>query len=302
LNSSRKFCLFYLVVAALLPAAAAAAVTESVSPVDRGPLTIAIDEYNRFGDFQLPELSAAEAADLENGGAVIRLPSDQSGDADADVSSMGVIGFRIIEAPRLLIWLAVLGGTGERDARLTSAMITDGTAGDYIRYQHIDLPWPVHDRHWVIDSTKNTGLAIATEGRSWQHRWVLRDDGRTLVRDAFADGRVEGLGHDVIEGSVYLPANRGSWTMFRIDDGRTLIAAHVEVDLGGRFPKSLVRRFTKSHLKAGFDTLADFSKRVHLSYGDGRTIYTGDGRPISPAEARETAQAWISPERIARGD
>ena len=140
-------------------------------------LAAALASYPALGDIALPTLDEEERQELLDGVPVVRISTGRSTNADGDVSTMGVVGLRIVEAPRLLVWLTVMGVASEPDVRLTRATLSQAPLGAYTRYQHVNMPWPVRDRHWLIFCEKNIDLARATGGDYWEHRWSLVDDG-----------------------------------------------------------------------------------------------------------------------------
>ena len=203
---------------------------------------------------------------------------------------MGVVGLRIVEAPRLLVWLTVMGVASEPDVRLTRATLSRAPLGAYTRYQHVNLPWPVRDRHWLILCEKNIGLAEATGGDYWEHRWSLVDDGVDQVKKAQQDGRISGLTPAQLDKSVYLPANRGAWALTELSPGKTLVIGYFDGSLGGLFPDGLVRRFTKLHLREGLNLVSELSTTVHLEYSDDAPVHDGYGQTIRRNDVLRVAQ------------
>src|SRR5262249_14474385 len=153
-------------------------------------------------------------------------------------------------------------------------------AGAYVTYQHMDLPWPLRDRQWVILSEKNVALADATADRIWEHRWSLVSHGEEVLETAYAEGRISGVTRQQLDGSVYLAANRGAWILFDLGHERTLVAAYLDVDLGGRLPGSLVRSFTKRQLKSELQALKSLSS-ADGTYNEQPMLHDGHGLPIS---------------------
>ncbi|MGB5245323.1 MAG: hypothetical protein WBN34_02155 [Woeseia sp.] len=286
---------FKLACSATLLCAAAGA---DEPPADRSvPALLSL--YSAISSLPLPQVSPAEIDELLAGDAVVKVSDHAQSGAGDELIKVGVYGLKIVEAPRLLIWLAVMGGNDERDERLTTAMLSRGAAGSYTRYQHIDLPWPVRDRHWVIFCEKNPAVAIDSGGLIWEHRWQLADSGAALLTKAQLAGRIPGLSTEDLNGAIYLPENQGAWTMMELDAGRTLVVAYLNADLGGRFPGPVVRRFTRSNLKAGLASLQELSSRVHLNYSSERPIHNGFGELVSPQEALDAAADWPGALRIA---
>jgi hypothetical protein len=298
---SGLFCLL----AGLLPGAAAA--TETPGGVAVAELEDAIREqvalYNQHGRFDLPAFADGDVLAMASGEPVVVSLLEADGD---ETRSMAFVGAKLIEAPRLLVWLTALGGNNDyrssndddkaagrsRKSRVTHAMLSRADDGSYVRYQHVRLPWPFRDRHWAIHLRKNPAVAEATRDRVWEHYWFLEDDGLEQVSAAIAAGSISDVSPKMLKKSIYLPANQGSWITLELDAERTLLLAYVDVDLGGNFPRSLVRGFTESQLKAGLDKLPGYVSRVSHEYDAAPTIHDGRGRHIEPADATRIADSW----------
>lgn len=290
--------------ACLLPGNGAATDTPgSLAPVDlEGAIREQVALYNQHGRFDLPAFSDDDVLAMASGEpVVVRL-----GEADGDETrSVAFVGAKLIEAPRLLVWLTALGGNNDyrssdddkaagraRKSRVTHAMLSRKDDGSYVRYQHVRLPWPLRDRHWTIHLRKNPAVAEATRDRVWEHYWFLEEDGLELVSAALAAGSVSDVSPKMLEKSIYLPANQGSWITLELAAERTLLLAYVDVDLGGNFPRSLVRGFTERQLKAGLDKLPHYVSRVSREYDAAPYIHDGYGRRIEPADATRIAVSW----------
>lgn len=248
--------------------------------------------------FVSPDLTRDELHELAEGRSMVRVSSPRTG--AADVSAVRLLGFQIVDAPRLLVWLSVLGGVDEPKTGFTRVMLSRLTAGAYVRYQHVNLPWPFRDRHWVILCEKNLELAQESEGIAWQHRWSLHQQGEKLLRKARDEGRIGGLTRKELDESVYLPSNRGAWMLLELAPRKTLVVAHLDVELGGPFPNRLVTAFAKRELRAGLASLEELSNGVHLRYDERPMVHDGHGRPISRQAALDAAYGWTHDPRLAR--
>ena len=227
------------------------------------------------------DLADIDAGELAAGQTVIRVLSSPGESQQEDSGNFGVLAMKIVDAPRLLVWLALIQDSEELDGRFTRAVLAEGPTGSTVRYQHINLPWPIRDRHWVIAVENNVELADASDGRVWERQWQLHDRGRQLLGSAYADGTIVGLTERQLEKSIYLPTNRGSWTVLDLGQNRTLIAAFVDFTLGGLIPDRLVRGYTKRELKDGVARLDGLFERAHTHLDGPSPVYDGRGRPIS---------------------
>lgn len=255
-----------------------------VNLVERIPQLL--EQYSRAGDFALPGLSPTELATVAAGESVVapfREPSTHQVDA------MQIVGWRVVAAPRLLVWLSILDGGEVSSARLHHAVLQQRAAGAYVSYHHMTLPWPFKDRQWTLLCDKNLSLADDSQGVIWEHRWTLlpRDD--ALLDTAYQNGLVPGLTRQVVDDSVYLRANRGAWILFALGPAGTLVAATMDVDFGGHLPGALVRSFAKHQLRTFLESL---SALRGTRYDGMPMIHDGRGLPIT----REAATAaWSEP-------
>lgn len=259
---------------------------------DSARVAALLHEYATISELPVERLTAEDIGALIDGDAVVKVSGRPAAGSAEDIDGMGVYGFKIVDAPRLPIWLAVMGGNDERDPRLTTAMLARSDDGSYVRYQHLDLPWPVRDRHYVIRCWKEPRVADRSRGTAWEHRWDLQQNGGAFLQHALSEKRIPGLTNEDVGKAVYLPENRGAWAMITIDENRTLVIAYVNADLGGRFPGAVVRHFARSGLKAGLAGLRELGARVHLNYSEERLIHDGFGRPISREQALAAAARW----------
>jgi hypothetical protein len=251
-----------------------------------------IETYS--GQRQRYRLNLADL-DFENlnaGHTVIRVLNSPSKSQLEGADNFGVLAMKIVEAPRLLVWLALITDSEELDGRLTRAILSEGPAGSKVSYQHINLPWPVRDRHWVVQVENNVDLAHASVGRIWERQWRLHARGRQLIDSAYADGTIVGVTQRLLDRSVYLPSNRGSWTVFDLGQNRTLVATFVDFTLGGLIPDRLVRSYTKRELRDGIATLDDLIERAHTNLDGPSRIQDGWGLPISRQDALITRLDW----------
>lgn len=247
-------------------------------------LTAAIEAYNGHESIELPLPSDKELRQLAAGQVVKirrRMPIANSSGEQAD--RIRIVGYRVIEQPRLLVWLAALDVGTQHSKALTEHLIASDNVGGSVWYQYLKLPWPVKNRHWVIHNTKNTALAAATGGTVWEHAWRLETGGRDIAMQLLADGQVAGLTPADGEKAIYLPINRGGWTVFALDRHRALVAAHVTTELGGWIPDSLVASTVSRQLQSMLSALEQRAASIHLTYtSSSYPIFTGDGKLITP--------------------
>jgi hypothetical protein len=202
---------------------------------------------------------------------------------------MGVVGWQVVKAPRLLVWLSLLGGREASSARRQHVVLARRPAGAYVSYHHIDLPWPFKDRHWLLLCEKNLSLANDSHDDIWEHRWSLLPLDDSQLEAAYDTRGVPGLTRKAFDDSVYLIANQGAWIVFDLGAEGTLVAASMDIDLGGRFPDALAQSFAKHQMREFFESLNPLSG---ADYAANPVIDDGRGVPITEEAALRAARDW----------
>lgn len=248
-----------------------------------------------YSDHQTFSMSSMQPGDLEtlkSGDVVIRVSQGREDDPERHEGAFGIHAMVIVEAPQLLVWLAIVRDSEELDGRFTRAVLSEGAAGSYVRYQHINLPWPIEDRHWVIQVDNNLRIAQASRNRVWERSWRLHANGRSLAQAAFDRGHIVGLTREALDESIYLPVNSGSWTLYRLSDDETLVVAFVDADIGGRLPDGLIRRFARRQLRNGLLSLDDLVEKKLADIDTAADLRDGRGRVVSVQEVDDLRLRW----------
>lgn len=232
-----------LVLGALLVSAGTVRAERDYDPRDLVPT--ALEVYNERASDPLPFLGADQIDDLVRGEVVRVRRRDPRAGEDAPER---VTGYVLLERPRLAVWLSALDPSFPENSMLTEVRLEHDDRGGSSWYQHIDLPWPLTDRHWVITLEKDVELARSTEGFVWAHGWRLADDGPRRGCEAVAAGRAGDLTVEDFDEAIYLPANEGAWIMFALDTDLTLLAYRVETIVGGGIPDTWIATFAMAQL------------------------------------------------------
>lgn len=272
-----------LVLSTLLVVTGPARAERDYDPRDLIPA--ALEVYNERADDPLPFLGSDQIDDLVRGEVVRVRRRDPRGGDDAPER---VTGYMLVERPRLAVWLAALDPDFPQNSMLTEVQLDQDDAGGSTWYQHLSLPWPITDRHWVITLRKDLDLARSTKGFVWSHGWVLAEDGERIARETVAAGRAGDLTPDDIADAIYLPANEGAWIMFALDTDLTLIAYRVETIVGGGIPDSWIATFAMAQLTGLLREVDEHAETALENYDpDVYAAYDGSGRVIPRQTAPE---------------
>lgn len=268
-----------LLAAALLCAGVLSARAEDEGDL-RPWLTASLEVYNERSADPLPFLSATQIDDLL-AGEVVRIRRRDGVAREGEERPERATGYLLVQQPRLKVWLAALDPAFQATDMLTEVRLAQGEDGNSIWYQHVDLPWPITDRHWTIALDKNLELCAATEGFIWEQRWDLATDGKRIAQQALRDGGLPGLDAKTFDASIYLPVNQGAWTLFALTEDVTLVAYRVSTVVGGSIPDSWIATFAMAQLEGLLKGIAGHSETAWRNYDPSKNaVFTGDGQRI----------------------
>ena len=264
---------------ALLPSVSAANGREDIARL--------LDDYQRESGVPVAELDAGSLAALAQGETLQRtVRVTRSGSGGNDTTTVRIIGYRVIDKPREPLWIAALAFDGGYSERLTEHLVTTHDGGGASWYQHVDMPWPLRDRHWMIRTGKDVPLARRLMGRVWEHHWRLVPDTPGHIARLFERVTIPGLSAERVRKAVELPLNNGAWVMATLSPERTLVVLHATMDMGGIIPDVLVNRHTRRQLRSMLASIEARADSAWETYSSDYLIYRGDGTPIEPITAR----------------
>ncbi len=148
-------------------------------------------------------------------------------------------------------------------------------------YGFVDLPRPLSDRHFLIQTTVNRALESKTGGRMWSRHWTLEPGGEATARSLVATGAVAGVDTERFDDAVWVPQNHGAWIFVDLPDGRTLFGYYTAASLGGNFPDSMVNRYVYWGLERVMEEVLDHAAKAKSHYRGGHApIMGGNGAPV----------------------
>jgi hypothetical protein len=238
----------------------------------------ALDLYNEQSGRALPVPRSEQFEDLL-GREVVKVRRHEK--TDEGESYQQVTGYLLVDQPRLYVWLAAMDPHVLSEPWFHSYRLDDDGRGDSTWYHHLDLPWPVTDRHYTVSIRKEVERTRATHGVVWEHSWDLAENGKERARAAVAAGKVEGVDLKTFDASVYLPRDFGGWVAMELADDVTLLAYFVSVDVGGLIPEGFISTVAMAQLDKLLHQVADFSATIPEHYrGDHVVMNDGLGEPV----------------------
>jgi hypothetical protein len=183
----------------------------------------------------------------------------------------------LVNAPSAAIWVAILddahNGLSER---ITENQLQGSVPGKKRLYQHLALPYPVSDRHWVLNILTDIPLYKATGGKLWRRAWDL---------DPMGEGVFEALGpkdRALIKSGVWTPKNRGEWLILPAGE-QSLVIYRGLFDIGGRVPASLSQAMGSQSALDLFNQLQHLADGVPAHYDSQHSpILAPTGQMIPP--------------------
>jgi hypothetical protein len=269
--------------AAILLGHAVSSIASDALPPDqaeriRPVIPAAIEYYNERVADPLPALTSGQIEELLAGGvARIRRRPDRALEDPPE----RVTGYRLIRHPRDQVWIAALDPSFQATDLLSEARLQHFDDGSSLWHQYLSLPWPVTDRQWVIRVGQRRDLAEQTQGLVWEQYWQLADDGERIAAESLAAGNLPEITPETAKDAIYVPANEGSWVMFRIEDDVTLVAYRIVARVGGNIPDSWIATFGMAQLGRVLDEVARHAGEIPDRYDpDVQPFVGGDGKVI----------------------
>lgn len=225
----------------------------------------------------LPKLTADQRAELA-AGEVVRIVHH----SDPEKPSTA-IGIGLLAGGRDGLWIAAQDPHTQVDPSLTEFVVEHLGDDHALWYGHFDLPWPLKDRQWVVESRNTHPLASASGDACWEHTWQLVPEGMVRVRPFVERGEARGMTLEAIETAVVTPVNEGGWLMAPLPDGRVLVAYQATSVVGGAIPDGLVLQLTMARLESvmrALETRAQTWSPSHYAGGHAG-VPGGDGAPIA---------------------
>lgn len=247
---------------------------------DQSGLEQMIEHYNQLDDsrWPLPHPTDDELLAISKGEVVSKR---QRIKIDKEDTAYRVVGYVLVPANRLRVWTSTLSSTTEHSESMIEIPLGVDANGGASWYQYLNLPWPVVDRQWLIQTGKRLELAEQSSDLLWEHQWNLQSNGQTLSQSLGALGKLPGVSTRQLKKAVYVPANAGGWVMAAVDKNATLVIVHATAELGGRLPDSLVARFVNRQFRRVLSRLEERAALAEESLRASSMLFTGNGKRIT---------------------
>ena len=194
-----------------------------------------------------------------------------------------VVGYALYDLPRAQVWIAATDPhAGYSGGMLHEDRIVQDEAGTSVWYQHLSLPWPVQNRHWLIRIKKNRELAAQSESRIWEHSWSLDEKGESFIPDFIRAGHIQSITLEDAQKAIYTPVNHGGWIVMTMPGNCSLLMYHVTSVIGGSIPDSFVSEWAMLTLDDMLKKVGEFSRTMPLHYVDGHDAVRGADGVLIP--------------------
>lgn len=204
----------------------------------------AMAAYDAGAVHRMPALSDDQLKRLIDGECVrVLVPNPDPTGASA------ATGLVLSTVDRDLLWLAAQDPHAQVDPDLTEFVVTRRGPDAAMWYGYWDLPRPIKDRQWVVDSYNNHALAAATDDAAWEHVWKLVPDGLERVRAMAGTPEAKGIDGADLDHAIFTPVNEGSWMMVEVGD-RTLLGYQASSVVGGSIPDWMVSKMVMLRLES----------------------------------------------------
>jgi hypothetical protein len=193
-----------------------------------------------------------------------------------------VVGYVLYDLPRSQVWVATTDPhAGYSGGTLSEDRIVQEDSGTSVWYQHLKLPWPVQDRHWLIRIRKNRELAAQSQDRIWEQSWNLDEKGESFIPEFIRAGHIRSISLEEAQKTIYTPVNHGGWIVITMPGDRTLLMYRVTSVVGGSIPDSFVSEWAMMTLDDLLKKVGQFSRTIPQHYVEGHDVAHGaNGDPV----------------------
>lgn len=237
----------------------------------------ALGLFNRLAPEDVPLLSPDQVEALLHG-EVVKIREVPNGPDQPQ----RVVGYALYDIPRPQVWAATTDPhAGYSGGILHEDRIVQDDAGTSVWYQHLKLPWPVQNRHWLIRIKKNRELAAQSDGRIWEQAWNLDEKGESFIPEFIRTGHIQSVSLEDAQKAIYTPVNHGGWILITMPQNCTLLMYHVTSVIGGSIPDSFVSEWAMLTLDDLLKKVGEFSRTMPQHYVEGHDAVPGaDGVTI----------------------
>jgi len=244
----------------------------------RPVIPAAINYYNERTDDPLPVLTTDQTEDLLEG-KVVRIRRRPPRDVENPPER--VTGYRIVPLPRDQVWVAALDPDFQATELLTEHLLSQDDNGVSVWHQYLSLPWPITDRQWVIEVGIHAELATESGDLLWELTWALKQTGEDIARASIAAGNMGEITPEVAKDAIYVPANEGSWIMFKLEDDITLVGYRIIARVGGSVPDSWIATVGMAQLAQVLNAVARHADTIPATYDPSvHPVRGGNGQPV----------------------
>ena len=244
-------------------------------------IVAAFQRFNPHAKYSVPAPTAKEQATLKSGKVVTRIDRPIAGDPAAQRA----LGMMISKSTVEELWVACQD-THFTQQESTKELRVSITGDRAVWYGLLDLPWPLSDRHWLLNVWNNHTLAAATNNRAWEHPWELIPNGPAKVRPHLVAGRAPHIPMDEFEDAIYTPMNQGAWVILELEavnsQPRSLLLYHAMTKIGGSLPQGVVTDLVISGYEEMLSTIVRRAEtNIHQHYNESHPpMLGGDGKPL----------------------
>jgi hypothetical protein len=258
-------------------------ILQAAAAPNSSDIQAAVERFNTEAAFPVP-IPAEEELELLLGGDVVKF----IGSTDTAAPGRRATGMKLVELPMWQVWIGCQDMHFVQQKQTTEARLRVNPDGSAIWYGYIELPWPMSDRHWLVEVWDNHSLASRTGNQAWEHHWKLLEVWEEEVRTYIAGDGLPGISLEMLDQAIYTPRNEGAWFFMSIGS-HTLYGYHAATVVGGDIPEALFTQVVYSGLDSLLKELeirADTVVPSHYVHGH-PVLAGGDGEDIPLAGQRK---------------
>ena len=135
------------------------------------PINTAIADFNELSVYDVPKLNLDQLSQLQTGQLVTIIDG-----GNGDNQPKRGIAYKLLEPGMTELWLACQDDHFSLKEGTQFIALKQLSVDRFYWYTYIEMPVPLKDRHWVVDSWNNHKMAQQSSDRMWEHPWELVTD------------------------------------------------------------------------------------------------------------------------------
>jgi hypothetical protein len=165
------------------------------------------------------------------------------------------------DVPLWKLWAVIIDREHYRifNKEIKESRILSKTNDYFLTYIFLEAPFPMKNRHQVIDCFANQKLYDASKKRIGEHYFKINEHQSEHIKQALESGVIK-LSKDKVMRADEIKKNNGQWILIAIDTSSTLVIVYSVNNPGGSIPKFLVNAVAPGKLEDAVNAMIQYAR------------------------------------------